>query len=187
MKGPGHSRLRALAPMSGGLGIMRGLRKELLKFPALQLWEDFVVTKIFSDNGVVSGALGLDLRSGQLVSIECKAVVVATGGYSSLWSYNDVPCDCTGDGIIMAYKAGAELLDLEMVLFYPTVIIHPPPLYGLEIPHGLFIEQVKGKILNGLGEEFLPAEIPIRHIMVSDLCGSYRKEKVLPAAGFITT
>jgi len=56
---------------------------------------------------------------------------------------------------------------MEMVLFYPTVIIHPPFLYGLELPHGLLLEQVKGKLLNGRLEEFVPDQLPTRDIMVS--------------------
>jgi succinate dehydrogenase/fumarate reductase flavoprotein subunit len=56
---------------------------------------------------------------------------------------------------------------MEMVLFYPTVIVYPPFLYGLELPHGLLLEQVQGKLLNANMQEFIPEQIPTRDIMVS--------------------
>jgi succinate dehydrogenase/fumarate reductase flavoprotein subunit len=96
-------------------------------------------------------------------------VVIASGGYSQLWSGNDVPCDCTGDGIALAYEAGAHLIDMEMALFYPTVVLYPLFLFGIELPHGLLLEgeRIKGKLLNREGNEFIPEEVPIRDVMVS--------------------
>jgi fumarate reductase (CoM/CoB) subunit A len=166
MRGPGHRYPRALLPARGGLGIIRGLHREL-KRRQVEVIEDLFVTKILTPSGRVAGGMGLDLRHGTPLVIESRAVVIATGGYSRLWSYNDVPCDCTGDGIIMAYDAGADLIDTEMALFYPTAVIHPPILYGLEMPHGLLLEQVGGRLLNGSQEEFLPEDLPTRDVMVA--------------------
>ena len=166
MRGPGHRYRRALLPVKGGLGIIRGLHQEL-KRRGVQFLEDLLMTKILTHSGRVAGAMGLDLRQGVPLAIESKAVIVATGGYSRLWSYNDVPCDCTGDGIVMAYDAGADLIDLEMALFYPTAVVYPPFLYGLEMPHGLLLEHVGGDLLNGRRERFLPEELPTRDVMVA--------------------
>jgi fumarate reductase (CoM/CoB) subunit A len=166
MRGPGHRYPRALLPTRGGLGIVKGLYQELKK-NQVQFFEDFLMTKLLTNSGRVAGGVGLDIRQGIPVVIESKAIVISTGGYSRLWSYNDVPCDCTGDGIAMAYHAGADLTDMEMALFYPTVVIHPPVLYGLEMPHGLLLEQVGGRLLNGRQEEFLPQKLPTRDVMVA--------------------
>ncbi len=166
MRGPGHRYPRALLPAHGGLGILRSLYQELRR-KKVQLFEDLLMTKILTHSGRVAAGVGLDIRHGLPVLIECKAMVIATGGYSQLWSYNDAPCDCTGEGIAMAYDAGADLIDMEMALFYPTAVIHPPVLYGLEVPHGLLLEQVGGRLLNGRHEEFLPRKLPTRDVMVA--------------------
>lgn len=169
MAGPGHSRPRGLRPLQGGLGIIKGLLKELNRRPSVQILKDVMATKILCSNGRVTGVMALDIRTGKPFLIESKAVVMATGGYSQLWSGNDVPCDCTGDGIALAYEAGAHLIDMEMALFYPTVIIYPFFLFGIELPHGLLLEgdRIKGKIINGQGKEFIPEEVPVRDVMVS--------------------
>lgn len=169
MAGPGHSRPRGLRPLQGGFGIIQGLLKELKKRPSIQIREDVIATKILCSNGRVAGVMAFDIRTGKPLLTESKAVIIATGGYSQLWAGNDVPCDCTGDGIALAYEAGAHLTDMEMALFYPTVVIHPPFLFGIELPHGLLLEgdRIRGKLLNKNGEEFVPEKIPVRDIMVS--------------------
>jgi succinate dehydrogenase/fumarate reductase flavoprotein subunit len=149
MKAPGHSRIRGLSPIGGGLGIMRGLQRELKKHSNAQVLNDVMIVRILIDSNTVAGAIGLDIRKGRLVVIESKAIVIATGGYATLWLHNDVPCDCTGDGIAMAYHAGADLIDMELVLFYPTVMIHPPSVHGVLVPSGILLEQVDAHLLNG--------------------------------------
>jgi len=167
MKAPGHSRIRGLSPVGGGLGIMRGLQRELKKYSQAQLHDDVMIIRILTDSNAVAGAIGLDIRKGRLIAIESKAIVIATGGYSTLWLHNDVPCDCTGDGIAMAYDAGADLIDMELVLFYPTVMIHPPSVHGVLVPSGILLEQVDAHLLNGRFEKFLPEKIPTRDVMNS--------------------
>jgi fumarate reductase (CoM/CoB) subunit A len=167
MKAPGHSRIRGLSPIGGGLGIMRGLQRELKKHSNAQVLNDVMIVRILIDSNTVAGAIGLDIRKGRLVVIESKAIVIATGGYATLWLHNDVPCDCTGDGIAMAYHAGADLIDMELVLFYPTVMIHPPSVHGVLVPSGILLEQVDAHLLNGRFEKFLPEKIPTRDVMNS--------------------
>jgi len=167
MKAPGHSRTRGLSLVGGGLGIMRGLQRELKRYSHVQLLEDVMIIRVLTDSNTIAGAIGLDIRRGRLILIESKAIVIATGGYSTLWLHNDVPCDCTGDGIAMAYHAGADLVDMELVLFYPTVIIHPSSVRGVLVPSGILLEQVDANLLNGRFEKFLPENIPTRDVMNS--------------------
>lgn len=185
MAGPGHNRPRGLRPLKGGLGMIKGLLKELKRRPFVQIREDVMVTKIFCSKGRGTGVMALDIRTGRLLLVEGKAVVVATGGYSQLWSGNDVPCDCTGDGIVLAYEAGAHLTDMEMALFYPTVIIYPLFLFGIELPHGLLLEgdRIKGKLLNRQGNEFIPDEVPIRDVMVSLIYREISEDRGSPHGG----
>jgi len=180
---PGHSYSRGLSPKGGGLGIMRALQREMKKYPLIQTLDDTMFTKLITNSGTVTGAVGLDIRKGKAVIVESKAVIVATGGYSSLWSNNDVPCDCTGDGTAMAFEAGADLIDLEMVLFYPTVLIAPPCVRGVLVPHGLLIEQIQAKLLNGRFEEFVPGKVPTRDVMNSLIYREIAKGKGTPNGG----
>jgi succinate dehydrogenase/fumarate reductase flavoprotein subunit len=185
MAGPGHNRPRGLRPLKGGLGIINGLLKELNGRPSVRIQEDLMVTKILCPGGRVAGVMALDIRTGNLLRIESKAVVIATGGYSQLWSWNDVPCDCTGDGIALAYEAGAHLIDMEMALFYPTVVLHPLFLFGIELPHGLLLEgeRIKGKLLNHQGDEFIPEVVPIRDVMVSLIYREISEDRGSPHGG----
>jgi fumarate reductase (CoM/CoB) subunit A len=165
MKSPGHTYPRGLAPLGGGFGIMRGLQGELKKHRQIKLLEDVMVYKVLANVGTVAGAMGFDIRKGEPLLIEAKSVIIATGGYSALWANNDGPCDSTGDGMAMAYHVGADLVDMEMMLFYPTVAIYPLSIYGVLIPHEILSEQVRAKLLNGRFEEFLPKKIPTREAM----------------------
>ena len=183
MKAPGHSRTRGLSLVGGGLGIMRGLQRELRKYSDVQLLEDVMIIKILTDSNTIAGAIGFDIRKGRLILIESKAIVMATGGYSTLWLNNDVPCDCTGDGIAMAYHAGADLIDMELVLFYPTVIMHPPSVRGVLVPSGILLEQVDANLLNGRFEKFLPENIPTRDVMNSLIYREINNGKSTPHGG----
>lgn len=94
-------------------------------------------------------------------------------GGTPLWMHSDGPCDLTGDGIAMAYHVGTDLIDMEMVLFYPTVIIYPNSVHGVLLPHEILTQQIKAKLLNGHFEEFLPERIPtleaITHLIYKEI------------------
>jgi fumarate reductase (CoM/CoB) subunit A len=164
---PGHTYARGLFVEGGGLSIVERLKRSLKGSPYVNLYEDVIFTKLLTGSKRVSGAVGVDLRKGKPIVIECKAVIIATGGYGALWSQNDVPCDCTGDGIVMAYHAGADLIDLEMALFYPSVLLYPRWVHGILLPHGLLSEQVKARFVNGNFDEFVPEKLPTRDMLNS--------------------
>jgi succinate dehydrogenase/fumarate reductase flavoprotein subunit len=84
----------------------------------IRVWEDFFVIDVLVSDGRVSGALALDIRTGKFVVVECKAVILATGGNLELYyPHNDGSCDVTGDGSAIALRAGAELVDMEFQQF----------------------------------------------------------------------
>ncbi len=185
MRAPGHSHARGMSPSGGGLAIMRGLRREVEKRPGVRLLEDAVITKILTDGNRIAGAIGLDIRKGKFFVVECRAAVIATGGYAALWLYNDVPVDCTGDGVIMALDAGAHLTDIEMLLFYPTVVIHPFSVNGVLLPSGILVEQAGAKLVNGRLEEFLPEKTPTRDVMSSLIYKEVAAGKGSPHGGVL--
>jgi succinate dehydrogenase/fumarate reductase flavoprotein subunit len=92
-------------------------------------------------------------------------VVLCTGGYEALWKVTDCPADATGDGLMAAYRAGAELVDLEMLLFYPSVVIWPPAARGSFV-HYEWLEEwaCDGEVRDARGNAVLPKPLPVRDV-----------------------
>ena len=162
---PGQSRRRNLFFKGGGVGLMTGLARACRKNERISLIDDFFVTGLIKGvgNGDVAGAMGLNLRTGQLQLIQAKATVMATGGCQRLWEVNDCPADATGDGIVYAYRAGAQLVDMEMVLFYPSVVLWPPSLQGALVHYEFLApDSLDGNVYDTSGRPVLPKPLPVR-------------------------
>ena len=137
-----------------GLELIRTLEDQVLKRDIPYI-DETVISKIFVDvsTGVVTGALGIKIRSGEMVLFRAKAVILATGGCGKVYSVTSNSWESTGDGIALAYRAGAELMDMEMIQFHPTGIIYPVGVRGL-----LITEAVRGEgglLTNVNGERFM--------------------------------
>jgi len=100
-------------------------RKKIVSSPNVQLWEDVLVTRLIKSDGGISAATALNLTTGEFFVIEVKAVIIATGGLvGELYPFTSnnpfgVTTDSSGSGHAMAYLAGAELVDMEMIQFVP--------------------------------------------------------------------
>jgi fumarate reductase (CoM/CoB) subunit A len=161
---PGETYPRNLLIEGGGYGMMIGLRKELRRHKNVRVFEDHILTKILCADGVV-GAVALDLRTGYCRAFKAKSVIMASGGYHHLWKKNDVSPDLAGDSLALAYQAGAGLIDMEMILYYPTLCFYSEYDQGLVVVYEWFLEEkyLAGKLVNALGEEFLaPGKLPVR-------------------------
>jgi succinate dehydrogenase/fumarate reductase flavoprotein subunit len=159
---PGETYPRNLMIQGGGYAMMVGLRKELRKHPQVQVFEDHVLTKLLRRDDEIVGAMALDLRTGCCRAFRAKSVILATGGYHQLWKKNDVSPDLAGDAIAQAYLVGAELVDMEMAMFYPTLYFYSDYDQGLVVVYEWFLEEryLDGRLVNALGEEFLPPGKP---------------------------
>jgi len=100
-------------------------RRKVIRTPNVELMEDVLITRLLSLGEGISGATGMDLRTGDFFVIQAKAIIIATGGLVGelypITSNNPfgISTDSSGTGHAMAYLAGAELLDLEMIQFVP--------------------------------------------------------------------
>ena len=166
---PGDTYPRTLNIKGKGFAMMRTLHATLKKSPLCRIFEDVIVTKLFCLDGSVRGALALSMQSGELSLIEAKSTIIATGGNLQLWPHSDTPVECSGDGQALAFSAGAELVDMEMVLYYPMAALAPESAKGTIISYEHFLdpELCGGRLLNRFGEEFLPTgKPPVRDVLV---------------------
>ncbi|EGO65290.1 FAD-binding protein [Acetonema longum] len=173
---PGQSKPRNLFFKGGGVGLAAALARACRNHDRITVVDDFYVSGLLKSQdlpGAAAGALGLDLRRGGLTQINAKAVVVATGGFQWLWAVNDCPADATGDGLVQAYRLGAELVDMEMVLFYPTVIVWPESVKGAFV-HYEFLspEMLDGNVYDKNGQPILPKPLPVRDTAMRLMAGA---------------
>ncbi|HAI21031.1 MAG TPA: hypothetical protein DCM14_03935, partial [Clostridiales bacterium UBA8153] len=154
---PGQRYPRNLFILGGGWGLMASLFRKGASFPHLEFREDVQVLRLVTTGSRVAGAVVLDVRRGGVYAVEAKAVILASGGYEELWPVTDCPPECTGEVMLMAARLGAELIDLEMVLHYPTVVVFPPAARGWMLQYEYIInpDVLGGRLLNIYGEEFV--------------------------------
>ncbi len=142
-----------------GTGIMDALLKKA-RSVGVDLLQDVFLLDLVTREGRVTGAVGLDARSGEFVQFRCKAVVMATGGWHKAFWPNTGMRDLSGEGIAMAHRAGADLGNMEFITFCCNVFLHPPIWKGSIAPYIMGLV-AGGKLTNSLGEEFLNKYDPI--------------------------
>ena len=116
------------------------------------------VLHLLMDCGRVAGAFGYDREKGQFIVWPAKAVVIATGGIGRAYKITSNSWEYTGDGLALAYRVGAELLDMEFVQFHPTGMIWPISVRGILVTEGVRGEG--GVLRNSEGRRFMFDEIP---------------------------
>ena len=109
----------------------------------------------------VVGAVLANVRTGEMIVVNAKVVIVATGGASSMYKISAPSVDKTGDGMAMCFRAGAEFCDMEMMQFHPTgLLAGQSRLSGSVLEEGL--RGAGGQLINGLGERFMERYDPER-------------------------
>jgi succinate dehydrogenase / fumarate reductase flavoprotein subunit len=136
-----------------GLEMIRTLQEKVLTTDA-RVYMETTVTKLFKDaSGRVVGALAYIRESGSFVHFKVKAVIMATGGWGRIFKVTSNSWEGTGDGCVLAYDAGAELVDMEMVQFHPTGMVWPPGVRGILVTEGVRGEG--GILRNAEGERYM--------------------------------
>jgi len=126
----GHSHYRLLqCGDSTGKVLLDVLRRQAYK-SKVEIRNGFHVADLWVENGTVLGVTGLDFATGRVDSVSAAATILATGGAGYLYARTSNPPQMTGDGLWLAYQAGAELIDMEMVQFYPANCVYPRALEG---------------------------------------------------------
>jgi len=135
-----------------GSEIVNILREEAEK-QRIKILSPVVIIKIVKKDNRVTGAFGLNMRNGRFLVINAKAIVLAAGGIGHLYELSTYPEEIIGQGIALAYRTGAELVDMEFVQFEPTAVLYPDSCRGLLIPTAMFGNG--GRLVNKNGERFM--------------------------------
>jgi fumarate reductase (CoM/CoB) subunit A len=148
----GHSFARSFYSAGSGVSVAHALRNVVAASESISVFEDTFAASLLMEEDEVRGALAVDLKSSDYFVLRGKAVILATGGCG--WLYYPHTTNVrtiTGDGYAIACEAGAELVDMEMVQFFPFAMNRPPRFAGslLGEPN---LAGPKGKLINGLGE-----------------------------------
>src|SRR6202022_3372410 len=136
-----------------GLELIRSLQDKGIH-SGIEVFMEYTMTRLLKDaEGRVSGGFGYRRGGGLFVLFRAKAVVMATGGWGKVFKVTSNSWESTGDGLAMAFEAGAELLDLERVQFHPTGMVWPPGVKGILVTEAVRGEG--GRLLNNKGERFM--------------------------------
>jgi succinate dehydrogenase / fumarate reductase flavoprotein subunit len=142
-----------------GLEMIRTLQDRGVQM-GFDVFMECTIIRLLTDGKRVVGAFGYWREQGRFVVLKAKAVVMATGGIGKAWRVTSNSWEYTGDGMALAYDAGAELLDMEFVQFHPTGMVWPPGVQGI-----LVTEAVRGEggiLRNKDGQRFMEKYDPKR-------------------------
>ncbi|MEP7347358.1 MAG: fumarate reductase/succinate dehydrogenase flavoprotein subunit [Gemmatimonadaceae bacterium] len=119
---------------------------------------EHTIVTLLKDGDRISGALAYDRERGRFKLFQAPAVVLATGGVGRAFRITSNSWEYTGDGHGLAYRAGADLQDMEFVQFHPTGMVWPPSVRGILVTEGVRGEG--GVLRNSKGERFMFSDIP---------------------------
>jgi fumarate reductase flavoprotein subunit len=132
-----------------GFHMLHTLFQTSLKYDAIQRYDEFFVTKLLVDEGRCQGVVAIELNTGKIQAITAKAVILCTGGCGKIFPFTTNANIKNGDGMALAYRAGAPLKDMEFVQYHPTGL----PFTGILITEAARSEG--GWLLNKEGYRYL--------------------------------
>jgi succinate dehydrogenase / fumarate reductase flavoprotein subunit len=123
-------------------------------YPNIKFYDEWFATSLIIENDKAAGLTAIEMKSGEMQGFSARSIVMATGGHERIYEFTTFSHTTTGDGMAMAYRAGAPLEDMEFVQFHPT---------GL-VPSGVLItEGARGEggyLINANGERFMKRYAP---------------------------
>ena len=146
----GMSRGRSIGALNHQF--MKGLVAEVRK-SKIEVIENIMITDLLKQDNRVIGAVGFNYKNGQFISISSKAIILATGGLGQIYQNTSMPISATGDGYAMAFRIGAELIDMEFTQAM-TCVIYPHEIRGLAPPFDGLV-RFGAKFFNGLNERYM--------------------------------
>ncbi len=153
----GHSFPRAcFAADMTGFHEMQAIYGKATSYDNITFYDEWFVTSIVVENKTALGVTAIEMRNGEIQALRAKSIIMASGGHERVYEFTTFSHTTTGDGMAMAYRAGAPLEDMEFVQFHPT---------GL-VPSGVLITEGArgegGHLININGERFMKRYAPER-------------------------
>lgn len=154
---PGHDRPRCVYVdfLSTGPAVSKTLRRQVQRADGVRRIGDLCVVDIAVQDGEAAGAVALHANTGEAVAIAAGATIIATGGLTRLYRRNSASANMGGDGYALALRAGAALVDMEFVQFFPIGHLAPRMIGMDPIMWDPFRYKLGGRLLNGNREEFV--------------------------------
>jgi succinate dehydrogenase / fumarate reductase flavoprotein subunit len=140
-----------------GLELIRTLQDHAV-YKGMTVHMEYTVIELVLDGSRVAGCVAYDRERGGFYVFAAKAVVLATGGIGRAFKITSNSWEGTGDGHALAYRAGAELIDMEFIQFHPTGMVWPPSVRGILVTEGVRGEG--GVLKNSEGRRFMFDDIP---------------------------
>src|SRR5215203_358256 len=140
-----------------GLELIRTLQDHTT-YLGVTVHMEHTVIELILDGGRAAGVLAYDRERGRFHVFSAKAIVLATGGVGRAYKVTSNSWEGTGDGHALAYRAGAELIDMEFIQFHPTGMVWPPSVKGILVTEGVRGEG--GVLKNSQGRRFMFDDIP---------------------------
>jgi succinate dehydrogenase / fumarate reductase flavoprotein subunit len=163
-----------------GQAILHVLYEQLMKHEEVHRYEEWFTTALAQDDeGRIAGAVTRNVRDGSMELFSAKTVILASGGNGQVYNPTTNALACTGDGIAMAYRIGAPLMDMEMVQYHPTTLA------GLGL---LITEGARGEgahLYNAEGERFMEKYAPNKMELASrDVVSRAEQTEIDEGRGF---
>ncbi len=163
-----------------GQAILHVLYEQLMRHEEVYRYEEWFTTALAKDEeGRIAGAITRNIRDGSMELFSARAVILATGGNGQIYDPTTNALICTGDGIAMAYRVGAPLMDMEMIQYHPTTLA------GLGL---LITEGARGEgahLYNAQGERFMEKYAPNKMELASrDVVSRAEQTEINEGRGF---
>ena len=169
-----------------GLEMIRTLQDRGVHM-GIDVYMECTITRLLKDGDRIAGAIGYWREQGRFVVFRAKSVIICTGGIGKAWKITSNSWEYTGDGMALAYDAGADLMDMEFVQFHPTGMVWPPGVQGI-----LVTEAVRGEggvLRNKDGERFMERydpkklELSTRDVVARSIYTEVREGRGTPHGG----
>jgi len=175
----GHTYPRAcFAADMTGFHEMQALYGKATTYTNLKFYDEWFVTSIIVENNTVTGLTAIEMKTGVMSTFKAKVIIMASGGHERIYEFTTFSHTTTGDGMAMAYRAGAALEDMEFVQFHPTGLVPP----GVLITEGARGEG--GYLLNSKGERFMKRYAPEKmELAPRDIISRAEQTEILEGRG----
>jgi succinate dehydrogenase / fumarate reductase flavoprotein subunit len=176
----GHTYPRAcFAADMTGFHEMHALYGKATSYNNIKFYDEWFATSFIVEDNKATGLTAIEMKTGTMHAFNAKAIVIASGGHERIYEFTTFSHTTTGDGMAMAYRAGAPLEDMEFVQFHPT---------GL-VPSGVLItEGARGEggfLINANGERFMKKYAPEKmELAPRDVVSRAEQTEILEGRGF---